>query len=87
MRTFSLTLEERAAEDLAGQHCLGAGAPAWQGDGPDTLSAEVRDPDEVGVALEVASNSDVEWYVMCGWSILGVLAGGFRLCRLRSSDS
>lgn len=84
-KTFKLTSEERAAEELAGPRCPGAAAPAWRGDGPDSLIAEVPDPAEVGVALGVASSSDVEWYVMCGWSILGVLAGGFRLLKKQNS--
>lgn len=84
-KTFKLTLEERAAEEVAGPRCPGVAAPAWRGEGRDSLSAEDWDLVEVGVALEVASSRDAEWYVMCGWSILGVLAGGFRLCRFRCS--
>lgn len=75
--TFKLTSEEEAAEEPAAPHCPEAAAPPAPEDGPVSLSAWVRGPAEAAEGPEEASSRDVEWYVMCGWSIPGVLAGGF----------
>lgn len=75
--TFKLTLEEEATEEPVAPHCPEAVARTTPEDGPVSLSASVRDPAEAAEAPEEASSRDVEWYVMCGWSIPGVLAGGF----------
>ncbi len=75
--TFKLTSEEEAAEEPGAPHCPGAAAPPGIGDGPGSLSAWVRCTAAAAGGPEEASSRDVEWYVMCGWSTPGVLAGGF----------
>lgn len=77
MMTFKLTLEEEATEERVAPHCPEAAAQPPPEDGLVSLSAWLRDPAEAPEAPEEASSRDVEWYVMCGWSIPGVLAGGF----------
>ncbi|KTG44982.1 hypothetical protein cypCar_00028316 [Cyprinus carpio] len=74
--TFKLTSEEEAAEEPGAPRCPGAAAPAPAEDGPVTLRAGGWGPAAAAGGPEEASSRDVEWYVMCGWSIPGVLAGG-----------
>lgn len=82
--TFKVTSEEEAAEEPGAPHCPGAAAPPVIGDGPVSLSARVWWTAEAAGGPEEASSRDVEWYVMCGWSTPGVLAGGFEALDVHS---